>query len=306
MLIHIGYHKTGTSFLQRNLFFCDPPDHFFAPWTVVSGEAVEHFVLTHPCRFDPAAVRAEFEARIAGNGRALVPLISHQDLCGYALYGRYYGHEVAMRLHQTFPTAKILITIREQKSLLRSLYSQYVRQDGEWPIETFIGTGAERPGHRPICRLDHFEYDLLADCYAQLFGTDEVLVLPYEILKSDPIKFQQCIYEFAGISGAAPREFKPENVGFGALSLRLMRTLNKVVQLPPDWNGEWKNVPLTVRTRNKLCKIVNSMIPKSWHQREEKRLRAFVNSRTAGYFKSSNQRLQRLCKFDLAALGYDM
>ena len=52
MLIHIGFHKTGTSYLQRYLFFKDSPDPFVAPWTVRSGEAIEHFVLTHPARFD--------------------------------------------------------------------------------------------------------------------------------------------------------------------------------------------------------------------------------------------------------------
>ncbi len=306
MLIHIGYHKTGTSFLQRYLFFCDPPDQFFAPWTVMTGEAVEHFVLTHPARFDAAAVRAEFESRLTNDSQSLVSVISHQDLCGYALYGRYYGHEVAERLHQTFPTAKILITIREQKSFLRSLFSQYVRQEGEWPIETFIGTGDEPPGYAPICRLDHLEYDLLANRYVQLFGADQVLVLPYEVLKSDPIKFQQCIFEFAGASGGTPREVKPENVGYGALSLKLMRKLNRVFRLPPDWNGDWKKVPLLVRAKIKLCKIVNAMIPRSWNRREEKRLIAFVESRTAEYFKPSNQRLQQLCNFDLASLGYDI
>src|SRR5215207_6419721 len=82
MLIHIGYHKTGTSYLQRYVFFKTPPTNFVAPWTICSGEAIQHFVLTHPLRFDPVAVRAEFQSKLPAENTAAVPVISHEDLSG--------------------------------------------------------------------------------------------------------------------------------------------------------------------------------------------------------------------------------
>jgi len=44
--------------------------------------------------------------------------------------------------------------------MIRSTWGEYVRKDGEWPLEEFIGPGEGKPGFRPICRLDHFEYSL--------------------------------------------------------------------------------------------------------------------------------------------------
>lgn len=306
MLIHIGYHKSGTTFLQRYVFFCKPPTHFLAPWTVESGEPVQHFVLTHPTRFDAAKVRAEFFSKIDGNNDALVPVISQQALCGNPVCGRYYGYEVANRVFETFPDAKILITIREQKSALRSLYGQYVRQDGEWPIQIYLGTGNEPPGFAPIFRLDHFEYDLLVGRYVRLFGENQVLVLPFELLAKNPIDFLQNIYDFAETGATATTPFEPELVGLGAYSLKLMRRLNKVIRRPPDWYGQWNRTPLLVRAKIKLCDTVDAILPLSWHKPEDDRLNRVIEKRTAGYYKASNGRLQALTKFDLASYGYEM
>jgi hypothetical protein len=305
MLIHIGYHKTGTSYLQRHVF-TDPASRFIAPWTVNSGEAIQHFVLTHPERFNAAAVRSEFHSKIGDNHIGLVPVISHEDLCGYPVYGRYYGREVAERLQQTFPDAKILITTREQKSALRSLYGQYVRQGGEWRITTFLGSGDEPPGFAPICRLDHLEYDLLAGHYAKLFGDNQILVLPYELLASNPIEFQQHVHNFAGTGATASDAFERELAGLGALSLRLMRSLNKFLRQAPDWNGDWHKIPRAVRAKIKVCNIFDSLVPRSWHRNEDNRLKALIAQRVGGYYRESNARLQKLTKFDLKSFGYDL
>lgn len=306
MLIHIGYHKTGTSYLQRYLFFQDPPVDFVAPWTVISGEAIEHFVLTHPARFNAEAVRNAFDSKQRDKKSRQVPVISHEDLCGVPMLARYYGFQVAERLHQTFPHARILITVREQKSALRSIYGQYIRQDGEWPIQTFLGTGNEPPGFSPICRLDHLEYDLLASHYARLFGDGQVLVLPYELLAKNPIEFQQYIHDFAGTGATAQAKFERELAGLGAYSLKLMRRLNKFIRQPPDWHGDWSRNPVLLRAKIKLCNTVDSILPSSWHNPEHNRLTSFIEKRTAGYYKPSNNRLQELTKFDLKSYGYEM
>lgn len=45
-LIHIGYHKTATTFLQEELF--TDTERFVTPWGPQAGQAIEHFVLEHP------------------------------------------------------------------------------------------------------------------------------------------------------------------------------------------------------------------------------------------------------------------
>ena len=91
---------------------------------------------------------------------------------------------------------------------LTILYGQYIRQDGEWPIQTFLGNGREPPGFVPICRLDHLEYDLLASHYARLFGDSQVLVLPYEVL---PKESDRNFSSASTISPAPARRHKPNS-----------------------------------------------------------------------------------------------
>jgi hypothetical protein len=189
---------------------------------------------------------------------------------------------------------------------LRSIYGQYVRQDGEWPIETFLGNGDEPPGFAPICRLDHLEYDLLASHYVRLFGADQVLVLPYELLPKSPIEFQQCIHDFAGTGAKADSEFERELAGLGAFSLKMMRRLNKFVRQSPDWHGDWHRNPLLLRGKIKLFNTVDAILPRSWHKPEHNRLANFIEKRTDGYYKESNRRLRELTRFDLKSYGYDM
>jgi Sulfotransferase family len=306
MLVHIGHHKTGTTFLQSHIF-CNKDKGFFDPWTVDSGEAIEHFVLTHPRRFDPRVVREAFDAARGAGGDGRVPVISHEDLCGYPVYARYYGFEVADRLHATFPEARVLIVIREQRSMLRSLYGQYVKQDGEWPIEMFLGNGAERTGFAPICRLDHLEYDLLAGHYIERFGRDRVLVLPFEELQRDSIRFEQRVHDFAGTGAQADAQLPPRNVGAGAMTLAIMRRLNRLAtKRPPMFGTEYKSLPVSFRAKQYACRVLDAVIPGSWHQRADAAIRRYIDQRVAGYYQRSNRALAELTGLDLAGLGYDL
>ncbi|WP_103174358.1 hypothetical protein [Paracoccus sp. SY] len=151
-LVHIGYHKTATTFLQQELFADDRT--FQAPWKPQSAEAIEHFVLTHPRRFDPGAIRDSFLATCRDDGR--VPVISHEALAGNPVYRRYNSDRIAARIAACFPDACILIGVREQASLLHSLYLQYISQGGTEDIHAMLRQNADHIGFRPLLRMDFF------------------------------------------------------------------------------------------------------------------------------------------------------
>ena len=56
-LVHIGYHKTATSFLQSNIF--SNQTYFSQPWGKQPAKAVEWFILNHHERFSPEAPRQD-------------------------------------------------------------------------------------------------------------------------------------------------------------------------------------------------------------------------------------------------------
>lgn len=307
VLLHIGFHKTGTTFLQDHVFGTSGRG-FSSPWSIVGGEAVEHFVLTHPARYSPDDTRNDFFAAVDALGldEKAVPVISHEDLCGYPANYRYYGPEVATRLHATFPDAQVLIGVREQKSMLRSLWGQYVRKDGDWTLVDFFGDGVTRPGFRPICRLDHFEYPLLVNRYIELFGKDRVQVLPYELLRSDPLGYEQTVHDFCGTGLTAEVAHPASNVGLGAMTLSIQRWMNRFTKAPPQWGGDWDSLPASYRAKMRAVRYIERVIPSSWHAREDRKIRTFIEQVVGDTYKASNRELSEISGFDLGSLGYDV
>ena len=304
ILIHVGFHKTGTTFLQKNLFFRRDRG-FVSPWTVDSGEAIEHFVLSHPCRFDASKIRHLFWKAIEDTkAEELIPTISHEDLSGHPVKQKYYEFEVADRIQQVFPEAKILINIREQKSIIKSFYNQYIKQDGTFGLRYFLGDENRRTGFSPLFRLDHLEYDLLIGRYIEHFGPDSVLVIPQEILAQNQQLFLERVYGFVGNNSAIHIGSEPANVSMGAATIELRRWLNSfMAKQPPLWD-KYEATTLLWRAKNRLCRHADKMLPEVINKQVENRLKKSIECRVGNYYSESNHRLQKLVDFDLKELGY--
>ena len=272
---------------------------------MLSGEAVQHFVLCHPLRFSAECVRDAFTATHQEGRNGLLPVLSHEDLSGHPIKGRYYGVEVAHRLRECFEGAKILIGIREQRSAIRSLFGEYIRQDGEWPISVFVGNGREPPGFGPICRLDHLEYDLLVDHYRALFGPQNVLVLPFERLRDDPLGYEQQIHDFCETGRRAAAVHPPARVGYRAATLAVHRWLNRAVKKSPLRNEGWPATSAGFRIKQRLCRVLDRIAPRALDEKFDGRIRQFVAHRVGTYYRESNRRLSSMIGVDLGTLGYD-
>ncbi len=114
LVIHIGYPKAGSSWLQEIVF--NSPDFGFA--SVPRHDIALDFGVPGPFEFNPKATHARYEPLLAQaerEGRVLV--LSQEFLAGNGyLNGGVDAREYADRLKAVFPHARILIVIREQSS----------------------------------------------------------------------------------------------------------------------------------------------------------------------------------------------
>lgn len=196
-LVHIGYHKTATSWLQVRLFV---PAHGF--WQILDHDEVfDLLVRPHGLRFDPARAGEAIEARLRAVEPGAVPVISSELLSGHPFYGGRESDIYAERLARVLPRARILVTIRNQLQLLPSLYMQYLERGGTLPFARFFD-GAETPGFFGFAP-EHYEYDLLVARYQALFGSENVFVLPQEALRQDLDAAGACLARFAGAAAYA-------------------------------------------------------------------------------------------------------
>lgn len=196
-LVHIGFHKTASTWLQKQLF---QPDMGFDP--VLAQPDVDADIVTpHDLDFNPDAALAKLKAPASG----LVPVVSSENLTGHPFYGGRDSAALAWRLKEVFPDATILVVIRSQRTILPSLYMQYLRRGGLLPPEQFFEKpkGVNYPGFDHT----HFCYDRLITLYQSLFA--RVHVETQEALATTPQAFANSIYAAAG---APPRTLEPRHL----------------------------------------------------------------------------------------------
>ncbi|NEO98472.1 MAG: sulfotransferase [Symploca sp. SIO2E9] len=302
LLIHIGYPKAASTWLQNTLFN-DEKTGFISPWGALSSEGLNMLALVNSFRFSAQLTRKRFEPGLQEAARRdLVPVISHESLSGNQMQAKYWGKEVADRIYAVFPEARVLIIIREQKSIILSSYKQYIRSGQSKTIQRFIGVDVERPGFKPICRLDYFEYDLLITYYQNIFGSHNVLVLPFELLKKKPQYFWEKIKIFAGSKGTFNPCKTAEYTSLKAGTVACLQQLNRFI-VTPDFSGS--KMPFTYYLIDKLSKVVELITPADFHQNIETNWRQVIADYIGESFSESNQITSKLIDMNLADFGYD-
>jgi Sulfotransferase family len=308
VLVHIGYHRTGTKWL-RGVVFSDPTVGFRWLGKDPADHPVRRLFMERPLDFDPHAIREALQPLLLEVETAgLVPVISVPSLSGHPFSGGHDSKEIADRLRQVVPDARILIVIREQRSMIGSTYKQYVRAGGASKLTRFL----EPPPkwRRPAFDYGHFEYDRLIGYYYSLFGRDAVLVLPYEQFVEDGRTFVLRIAEFAG--SPIPPEvlerlpFQRRNKGRSALAIAATRPLNHLcpatdVNLSPVLES---NVVLRLTRRVQRVDPRKIPVTRALAAHSEKRLRSQIEEAVGDRYAASNRATAELIGVDLGAYGW--
>jgi hypothetical protein len=307
LLLHIGLQKTASTWLQHKVF-----DSAAVGFATVGGEAVVKRQLIAPddIEFDADTCRSAFMERIEAVGaERLVPVLSAERLSGDMLYGAYDSTRLADRLARTFPGAKVLIVVREQRSMLFSTYQQYVKVGGQLDVGEYLMRTSK--SHPWPCDLRRYEYDRLVAYYHGLFGRDNVLTLPYELFRSDPAGFVHRIAAFAGASPdpgtvEALKFQKVVNRSWPPVGIALKRRLNWLVR---ERLNPWAPLDGRSSAGRRLTRAARDLgrnAPERVAERIEQGMRSTIAAQVDGCYRESNVRTSDLIGLDLAAFGYDV
>ena len=297
MLIHIGYHKTGTTFLQSGLFASSDAG-FASPWPHV--DLRNEIVLCSDFDWDASAVHRRFQARREAASQAgLVPVMSDERLSGSAHAGGYDSARTAHRLAEAFPDARILSGVREQADAIHSTYQQYVRNGGGATAQKYM-----HPRHQaemPQFRFEHWEYDHLVALYQGLFSPDRVLVLPYELLRTSPQDWTDRICGLMDMP-SAPVVEGDRYPSMSAMGVAAKRQANRFL-----FRGALNPAaPLYVKNLESRFERFDHIWPEQWSARIQDRTRAAIEREVAGRYGRSNCETATLTELDLGSFGYDL
>ena len=205
LLVHLGLHRTGSSWLQQRVF----DGREGRPRQVVPdrAESARRIVLPREDDFRPEEVRRWIEARtgevVAAGG---VPVLSNERFSGNPHSGWFDAERTFARLAEVVEEPRVLVVLRRQDDLVRSLYLQYVRIGGPASLAAYLQPPEPGDHRAPGFDPAFLRYDLLLDRLDRTFGRERVLALTYDLLHRDPQAFLDRIGAMLGTRIPAPAD----------------------------------------------------------------------------------------------------
>lgn len=187
---HVGYHKTATTWFQRVALPRHPAVHVFLADGSASDPFLREIIFSPDRSFRAARAREHFDRRVdeLGVPDDAVVVVSEERLSGHAATGGFDTFRIAERLAEVVPDAKVFFGVREQISMIESEYLQLLQEGSLAPLDWLINF-SPRPASLPGFDLGHYEYDTLADHYAELFGKSNVRLFEFSAMTGHPQRF---------------------------------------------------------------------------------------------------------------------
>jgi hypothetical protein len=243
----VGASRSGTTSLWHHLRQ-HPQVHM--PTTLAGKEPSFFCDLTPPWALDYRTYDSYLTLFARGRGYTAV---------GDASTGYLVAPESAGRIHERYPHARIIITLRNPVQRAYSLY----RFLCYWGMET--STSFEKALDREPSRLGNeaFQretallyyaflyfnsglYSSQIERYYSLFGRDRVQVVLFDDLKEDAVQVAGELYRFLDVAPDYQPEVPPQNGSEFPLSIRVQRLLCR------DWNAHPLSPRKPIRRRDRL------------------------------------------------------
>jgi hypothetical protein len=303
-LVHIGYHKTASTWLQKT-YFPSVRNASLVPRQV----AIDAFLEVGALRFDPEQTRRRLEE--AAPGRLILSL---EGLSGYLHNGGLSGalsKDMAHRLKTTLPDADIVVFIRRQPDVLAASYAQYVRYGGTHPAERYLFPGEykslkhTRRDKNPRFELDHFDYLPLLRLYRDLFGADRVHVYLYEALRSEYDVFVEAFNHRFGLQCTElPDTGAPVNRSLSPAALAVVRRINLFNAARVHDKRHFVHVPGMFWLGRGVGRVLTRLFPAERGSDLSKLVRADVLHRIEAHYAEANRQLAVELDLPLAQYGY--
>jgi hypothetical protein len=296
VFVHVGLTKAASTTLQAFFTAHNSLGYIDAAKTVKA--IVENSLFDLDVEKTKEFLSSEIELQRRQNK---IPIISHERLSGNPHSGHYDAREIAYRLHEFIPGAKILLCIREQMGLMASCYKQYIRIGGIKKLKDYLLP--VRDYRIPLFDWRFYEYHKIIQLYFDLFGAHNVGVLLLEELKTDPKLFYESLSRIMDIPFEDSLNIgEIHNPSITDSEIEYVRLTNffgasmNTVKDPNIFSENFLN-----RLLYRQIKLSRRRLTSKCRDIEEEVRDLFV-----GAFRKSNLRTCGLISKDLRVFGYDL
>jgi hypothetical protein len=309
LYIHLGYPKTATTTFQQHVFPRQPD-------IVYLGKSIPSFRYTDPALFPLIDALMTEDSVSYGGPAALREVIRiHREEAGprpLLISSESFLHVtatdpgvVAERVKAAFSPCKVIITIREQRSLLRSFYGLH----GRFGQYLFVTKAELEPFRIPLA-MDHWleinfraafrnlpallHYEAIIARYSALLGKENVGVFLFEEFKQAPESYIARLADFVGCDSAAMLSLargRHEHAGLAQGELLWWQFNRWLGRRPPGDTIERRITSQWSRWLSRGHAVRDTMSP-AWDQRLQ------------ALYGPGNQRLSDLLQQPLESYGY--
>jgi len=226
--IHVGYPKSGSTWLQNNIFPNIPNLCILNPIDTSLGLFfLDEFVFDNHLQFDKSLFINKFRDYTSSNLNCTnnsILGISEENLLGDVFNGKDVKL-LAEKIKYTFGSPQILFILRSQPSLIISTYSQYVFHGGTLSFNNYINN-YNTEGWRLFHKLN---FNLTIKLYAEVFGHNNLNIYFLEDIVADPKKLNSFFSKFdiELNESCLSSSNKSRNKGFSFRESHLRRHFNK-------------------------------------------------------------------------------
>lgn len=206
--IHIGYPKTGTTSLQKEVFRKSEHVSEVRKGTEASETIRKRVLEKEDVEGEKMSVLDTLERE---DGIKRKVLSDERYLTNYSSEKNDLDHKLVSRniknvVDKSTVSVNLVITIRKQQRIIPSAftfwYYWYKRRIGVDDINEVVRSAYCGENKWAERFLDWFRYDRVLGTYADVFGDSRVHVIPYELLKHSKRKFAERLADAVGGRGA--------------------------------------------------------------------------------------------------------
>ncbi|MGQ7846351.1 hypothetical protein ACUNV4_17865 [Granulosicoccus sp. 3-233] len=298
-IIHIGVHKALSSWLQDQVFTPDGPVHCE---DVKISEILQFLVPPRTTNIaEPDWIINLRKKATLGQTTG----ISAERLSGYPMLGLLGRREIAENIHSAFPDASILIVIREQVSVIQSYYYQYLHDGGSLSLQDFLSPeGLFANNRTSTFDLRYFQYSFLADIYRSLFGSESVVIVPYELFRHDFPQWRTLMENRLQIELSTCDPAKKVNTSRAYAELACHKWLNRLLVRTSISDSGLIRSEIPRKLLNKTSAVVKRASPENFESNIKSKHLDLIRERVGSFFEEDNQRLSDQTGLNLESLGY--
>ena len=230
IILHIGIQRTGSTFLQQEIFpkikevnFVNFRRHKGIKFEVLGDKEVQNIVIN----FENCEYKDVYEKIYSRFKEDKVNLISNENIWWHQRKKEEAKLVILQKIQHFFPDVKIIFGIRDKTGLLLSWYKKYVMDGGVLSFTKF---------QEEVVTKENLDYDSYINNLIKMFGKNNVYVYQFGDMKKDINKHVKDICDFMGVE-TPEFENKKRNIGYSLWQLKVSLLLNNLFRTKANSKG---------------------------------------------------------------------